>query len=244
MIHTLEELAMNAWPALQTLLCDGWVLRLANGYTKRANSVHPLGAPRQPLETQIATCEAIYRARGQRAVFKLTPASRPAELDAALAARGYRLDSPTSVQTVALEHCAASAAPHVRWENHPSPEWQAAFCSLSRVEARHQQTLGHMLANLVPAACFASLRAGDEVIACGMAVSERGFVGLFDIVVAEEQRRQGYGRQLVTSLLAWGREQGAHTAYLQVMLNNPPALRLYAGLGFAEVYRYWYRIQE
>ena len=37
-IH-LEELAMNAWPAIQTYLYDGWIVRFANGYTKRANSV-------------------------------------------------------------------------------------------------------------------------------------------------------------------------------------------------------------
>ena len=37
---------------------------------------------------------------------------------------------------------------------------------------------------------------------------------------------------------------GAQGAYLQVMLNNPPALALYQRLGFAEAYRYWYRVKE
>ena len=42
MIRTLEELSMNALPALQTMLYGGWVLRFANGYTRRANSINPI----------------------------------------------------------------------------------------------------------------------------------------------------------------------------------------------------------
>lgn len=39
MIRQIEEISLNAWPALQTIHYDGWILRFAYGVTKRSNSV-------------------------------------------------------------------------------------------------------------------------------------------------------------------------------------------------------------
>jgi len=67
----LEELTLNAWPPLETLLFDGWLLSFSDGYTRRANSIHPLYLSHLPLQAKIAACEAIYAARGLARVFKL-----------------------------------------------------------------------------------------------------------------------------------------------------------------------------
>ena len=57
------------------------------------------------------------------------------------------------------------------------------------------------------------------------------------------QRQRGFGLALIRSIMAWAKDQGASTAYLQVMLNNDAALRLYRKLGFVEIYQYWYRVK-
>jgi len=67
---------------------------------------------------------------------------------------------------------------------------------------------------------------------------------LFDIVTAPEHRNRGYGTRLISSMLAWARENGAAHAYLGVVESNAPARRLYAKFGYEEAYRYWYRIPK
>jgi ribosomal protein S18 acetylase RimI-like enzyme len=45
-------------------------------------------------------------------------------------------------------------------------------------------------------------------------------------------------------MLSIGKARGAKYAYLQVQLDNKPALKLYSDIGFKEIYRYWYRVKR
>jgi len=81
-----------------------------------------------------------------------------------------------------------------------------------------------------------------HAVGFGLAVLERGAVGLYDLAVAPEHRGSGRGRALVQALLHWGAEAGATSAYLQVRAQNTPALRLYESMGFKTAYGYHYRV--
>ena len=243
MIRTIEELSLNAWPAVQTLMVGGWVVRFAGGYTRRANSVIPLYPVQDDPDPQISACEALYHARGLPVIFKMTSACTPPDLDERLAARGYAFDAHTSVQVLDLEHANFALPENLTINTSPDADWQAAFNRMHRLEGETALKHTRILEQILPQTGYASLAAESQCAACGLGVLQGGYLGLFDIITDEGQRRRGFGRQLMQGLLAWGKQQGAHSAYLQVMLNNPPALALYAGLGFREVYRYWYRVK-
>lgn len=255
LIQTVEELSVNAWPALQTLLLGGWILRFAHGYTRRANSVNPLyelgadnatqGKIADPrVGAKIEACERLYGAQGLVTAFKLTSAAQAQDLDEILERRGYQLDARTSVQTLDLIGWEAALSPNAEVSRKPSEDWLDGFCRLSAIDKVYRPVLGQMVSRIIPPRGFFSLRHEDRVVGYGLAVAQGGYVGLFDVIIDPTVRRQGHGQQLVWDMLAWGKRNGAHTAYLQVMFSNTPACRLYAKLGFREAYQYWYRIRS
>jgi len=81
-------------------------------------------------------------------------------------------------------------------------------------------------------------RIGDA--ASGVAAYARDWVGFRSIEVDPGQRRRGLGLAVMAALLEWGAEQGATTAYLQVLGDNAGALELYRGLGFTTHHAYRY----
>jgi N-acetylglutamate synthase len=240
-IRRLEEIALNCWPALRTEFYDGWVLRFADGYSRRSNSVNPLYSSTEDFFAKLRFCERRYRDAGLRVVFKLTSSPDQRELDSALAAEGYAQEAPTSEQTLPLDGWRAEEPADAAHWDEPAEEWLAAQFALNNTSPRQIPIARKILGMVEPPRRFTLLREGGKPAACGLGILRRGTVSVYDIVVENGVRRRGYGRRLMASLLNWGKAQGAGTAALQVMENNPPALALYASLGFREEYRYWYR---
>lgn len=145
MIRTLEEYTLNALPPLQTIMYDGWVLRLAGGYTKRANSVNPLYLSVKDPALKIQYCENLYTANHLETVFKITPASSPGNLDCLLAERGYQVDAPTSVQVLALDKISHSIDKNIIFSTTLTEKWLQDFCRFNQIAEKNQPILRYML---------------------------------------------------------------------------------------------------
>ena len=77
-------------------------------------------------------------------------------------------------------------------------------------------------------------------VARARAAVDGDWLGLHDIWVSPEARRQGLAQRVMAELVDWGASLGATTAYLQVRGDNLGALALYERLGFEEHHTYRY----
>jgi ribosomal protein S18 acetylase RimI-like enzyme len=246
-VQFTESLILNAWPSLQTLFNDGWLLRFAQGYSQRANSVsiiHP-SAANADLIDKIRYCEQCYSWHDQPTIFKITPAvqTENERIDQVLTARGYAQNSLTSVQTADISILSAPHIQTVTFEPTPTAQWLESYCRLNQTAAHHIPVLTQILNNIFVPHCFVALQQDQQTVAVGLAVVERGYVGIYNVVIDAAFRNRGWGTQLLLHLLTWAKTQGAQHAYLCVTADNEPALRLYKKLGFQELYRYWYRVK-
>ena len=246
LIRTIEEASFGAWPALAQVLDDGWVLRFADGHTKRANSVNGLYPSHGDVEAKIARAEGWFRGRGLPAIFRVTPLAEPADLADRLAARGYEaFETTLALHNPDLSAASLPGLPDgltLRLDPVPGDGWLDAYLALTPLDARRVATLTRMLDLIVPRACFGWLHEGGRPLAAAFVVVQGGLMGTYDVVTAPEARRRGLMRMLLGHLTQWAvMDAGARSGAIFVVATNAPAVALYERLGYRELYRYHYR---
>jgi len=244
MIRNFEEISNNAWPALQILHYDGWILRFANGVTKRSNSVSMLYPSRLGAEMKIDFCEKLYTSLEIPPCFKITTVADPGNMDKLLENRGYFIHSFISFQTCDISNLPDNPLRNITLETTLRPLWMENFIRMNGYDPGRKSTYLAIMKQLLLPKCLVSIERDGQIIGVGLGVAEGSFVGLFDIVVDPLYRNTGLGYLIVENILRWGRKQGAVTAYLQVLTDNTPAIRLYEKMGFREIYQYWYRMKK
>jgi len=219
---------------------DGWLIRLSPGKAKRSRCINALREGTLPLDDLLARCQRAYEAAGLPLAVRVTPWSRPADLDARLAAKGWGAFDAADVML--LERLEPEPAPGAL-QALDAPAYAALVGTLRGSSATAIAAHAERIASApVVYQGFALKDAGGGLLACGQMVVDGDLVGLYDIASAVP--RQGHGERLCRALLALAQAQGARQAYLQVGSDNAVAQRLYARLGFVFAYRYHYRSPE
>jgi len=235
-----EQAGLKAMQVREERAYDGWLLRTSPGRAKRARSIAALATGSLDLDVKLAECARIYADAGLPLIFRTTPFSEVG-LDRALAARGYVAFEETRVMIRDLRDLP---------ECHDLAHFHA-------VDARtFVERAGRLYGD--PPAVIAADRERAEAFSgtairflqgvdpeqpwgAGSTLLDGTMAGLYGLFVAEAQRGRGQGRSLVLALMQAARDAGATDACLQVSASNTVARALYASLGFADHYAYWYR---
>ena len=236
----LERAGMKAWPGIEVSQDGSWVLRAANGYTKRANSVQPLDPyDDDDLETRIAQVRDWYAARGLPPTFRMTPLASP-ELSRHLDAAGW-----TAVErSCALGMAMPDVTPDARGEC--LDPFGDRFLDAQRTmwgypEIKMQKLIALMRAVPVPMTGVVLYSDENDAVATSLWAVADGISVTGNVVTDTTARRRGFASAMMRTGLAWAKAQGAATAALNVVADNAAARRLYAGLGYEWLFDYVYR---
>lgn len=245
MDFSIEEMTMNAWPSIQTMVFDGWIIRMANGYTKRANSINPIYSFENSINEKIKFCENMYRKNNLPVIFKIIQCDELKKIDQILDSLHYEKIDLTSVQIHSNIKQINKIQKGIVVNDYFSNDWKHCFYDCNGIKDLDLiKTIEIMLENIKLDVIAVHKKENGQCIGCGYGVIEKDFVGLFDIIVHKEYRNKGYGKEIVETILSKANENGIEKAHLSVVDNNVFAKKLYGNIGFNEIYKYWYRKKE
>jgi N-acetylglutamate synthase len=235
LIRDLEERLVIVWPSVETLMMEGWVVRIANGYTSRANSASAVVSGAGMSPDLLDAIERIYAGAGLPSAVRVTPVCDPAVEDLLLS-RGYHVKDRSRIMLLDLaKHRVCAPDPRIQIERKPSRRWIDGVCAHQAPEKRNADHLRQIVSRIRVPAGFATLSVDDADVGFAMCAVDLGYAEIGSVIVAAEQRGRGLGRATTDALLAFGMSEGAHHAFLQVDETNTVAINLYSRQGFIDV---------
>ncbi|PWI15754.1 GNAT family N-acetyltransferase [Streptomyces sp. Act143] len=236
---TYEELAhvcSRAWRPVESERLGEWELRAASGFTRRANSVLPLGDPGLPLDDALETVRRWYGERGLPAYLQTaTGAAGTQELLCAELERRAWVREVTAELWIGALAPVADRAPQVDVEL--SRDADEAW--LARYQRKGVSEVALQVLGSGPSVWFAKVPGSGAVpAAIGRCVVDGRWASFAAVEVDPAQRRRGLATEVMAALARRALDEGASAAWLQVENENAGARALYAGMGFAAHHAY------
>ncbi|RFU88398.1 GNAT family N-acetyltransferase [Streptomyces triticagri] len=212
-----------------------------SGFTRRANSLLPLGDPGVPFDDALAATRAWYAARDLPAYAQLATGGGAArgetaggpqeELAEWFAARGWVREVTAQVLTGALApvgDVAGVPVDAVRLSRSCDADWLRRYQRAGEPGPHVLRVLGSG-----PSVWFATVDGDGPVpAAIGRCVVDGRWAGFMAVEVDDGRRREGLGTAVMAALARRALDEGASAAWLQVEEDNTAARALYDGLGF------------
>ncbi|MDC2958321.1 GNAT family N-acetyltransferase [Streptomyces gilvifuscus] len=231
----LALVAARAWRPVESERLGEWELRAAAGFTRRANSVLPLGDPGLPLDEALAVVRRWYGDRGLPAYVQTATGGEGTEelLCAELERRGWVREVTAELWTGALAPLADRAeGTGVVLSREADEAW------LARYQRKGVSEVALKVLGSGPSVWFATVPGAEAPAAIGRCVVDGRWASFAAVEVDPAMRRRGLATTVMAALARRALDEGASAAWLQVEEDNAGARALYAGMGFAAHHAY------
>ena len=226
----LYEVIDQTWPAARRWDADGWTLRDGQGGGKRVSA-----ATQASPDASVDDAETAMRKMGQTPLFMIRQGN--ADLDKALADRGYGTVDPTNIYVLPTAQLTDVPIPRVTafeiWEPLAMmlEIWAAGGIGPARVAVMHRAKQKTAILS----------RWNEKPGGVAFAAIHDGVCMVHAVEVLNHQRGMGVAKWMMRRAALWAQAQGADQMAVLCTKANTPANRLYQGLGFAQVGDYHYR---
>ncbi|MBE8472408.1 GNAT family N-acetyltransferase [Streptomyces justiciae] len=232
----LAHVCTRAWRPVESERLGEWELRAASGFTRRANSVLPIGDPGMPLDDALEAVRRWYGARGLPAYVQTATGAEGTQelLCAELERRGWVREVTAELWIGALAPIADRAeGAGVELSRDVDEAW------LARYQRKGVSEVALKVLGSGPSVWFAKVPGdGDVPAAIGRCVVDGRWASFAAVEVDPEQRRRGLATEVMAALARRALDEGASAAWLQVEEENAGARTLYAGMGFGAHHAY------
>jgi N-acetylglutamate synthase len=236
LVADLELRLLTVWPAVTTHMIGGWAVRLAGGYTGRANSASAIVPGARLSEALLRKIIAIYGDAGLVPQVRVSPVAH-AETAQLLQQHGFVSRGAAHTMIARLDRSFQPDA-RVALANTADHIWCVNVTSRQDAARRNPQALHAIVERIAVPRQFATVAIDGEAVGFGMAAIDRGWVELGSIIIDENHRGKGLGRALISTLLHWATVQAVDRAFLQVDVTNTKAIALYRSFAFDVLYDY------
>ncbi|MEV6999875.1 GNAT family N-acetyltransferase [Streptomyces sp. NPDC093982] len=233
----LAHVAARAWRPVESERLGEWELRAASGFTRRANSVLPLGDPGIPLPAALDVVRRWYGDRGLPAYVQTATGAEGTQelLCAELERLGWVREVSAEIWIGALAPVADRAEDAgVVLVREADEAW------LARYQRKGVSEVALKVLESGPSVWFATVPSaeGGAPAAIGRCVVDGRWAGFAAVEVDPALRRQGLATRVMAALARQALDEGASAAWLQVEAENVGAREMYAGMGFAAHHAY------
>lgn len=235
----LAHVSSRAWRPVESERLGEWELRAAGGFTRRANSVLPLGDPGLPLDAALAAVRRWYGERGLPALVQTATGAEDTQelLCAELERRGWVRETSAGVWIGDLAPVADRAeGSGVVLSREVDEAW------LARYQRKGVSEVALRVLRAGPSVWFATVPGaeGEPPAAIGRCVVDGRWAGFAAVEVDPLRQRQGLATEVMAALARRALDEGASAAWLQVEADNGAAQGLYTALGFERHHAYHY----